>query len=287
MDTTELRERWLELKPRVDSIAKESAILRRLTTRLGSEDGYEALKKLQKELAVLETITLESDGLVDGIRDAAAPVRAWLDTEWARRSTQFAEDLYGFFAEREVTLDGVAPVFEAGPVTLEFDALQDKAQVLYAGEVVLDRIPLAPPRIFREWQRACGLLERGQTPPDIFFSALLDAYREVCAAKGLRPGARVRLPDIHFQLFVARQTAQVRQDPRKGRLKEYPRYQFAYDLAGLLASPAGLIRGGTALTLNVAARSAAESRSASIRMKNEGGGWTYYGDLQVEATGGR
>lgn len=286
MDTTELREKWLKLKPQVDFVAKEGATLRRVTKRLASEDGYEALKKLQKEISVVEAITLESGGLVDSIREALVPVRSWLDREWTRRSTQFAEELHEFFSGREVTLEGVPPVFDAGPVAIEFDTRQDNAQVLYAGEVVRNRIPLAPLRIFREWQRACQQLERAQTPPDAFFAAVLDAYEEVCSAKGMKPGARVRLPDIHFQLFVGRQTAQVRQDPRKGRLKEYPRYQFAYDLAGLLASPGGLVRGDQALTLHVAARSAAESRSASIKMAAEGGGWTYYGDLQVEKVRG-
>lgn len=287
MNTTELRENWLRLKPRIELVAKEAAVLRRATKRLATEEGYEALRKLQKDIAVLESLTLDTDGLLDDIRQALVPVHGWLDAEWTRRGGQFAEELHSFFSDREVELTGVPPVLAAGQLTIEFDTRQDQARILYAREIVRDRIPLSPGRIFREWQNACQSLERGLTSADDFFAAVAVAYDEVCRSKDLKPGSRVRLPDVHFQLFVGRQTAQVKQDPRKGRLKEYPRFQFAYDLANLLQSPGGMVRGKRALMLHIAARSAAESRSASILLDDGRGGWAYYSDLQVENTGER
>lgn len=287
MNTTELRERWLRLRPRVDGVAKQAGALRRVVRKLATEEGYEALRKLQKEIATLETLELDTDGILDNVREALGPVESWLEAEWTRRAEQFAEELHSFFADREVELTGVPPLLEAGQLGIEFDTRQDQARILYAREVVRDRIPLAPERIFREWQNASQRLERGLTSPDEFFTAVVDAYDLVCRTRGLKPGSRVRLPDLHFQLFVARQTAQVRQDPRKGRLKEYPRYQFAYDLSALLNSPGGMVRGNKAVSLHIAARSAAESRSASVLLDDGRGGWAYYGDVQVESAGAR
>jgi hypothetical protein len=285
MDTTELRETWLRLKPEVERVAKEAKTLSSVAKRLVSDEGYEALKKVQKDIASVESLTLRADGLMDSVSDALVPVRTWLEEEWTRRATLFAEELHRFFADREVELTGTPPVMEAGPVAIEFDTRQDQARVLYAGEPVRERIPLAPHRIFREWQTACQTLERNLTSPDELFDAVVTAYEQVCRLKDIKMGARVRLPDLHFQLFVNRQTVQVKQDPRKSRLKEYPRYQFVYDLAHLMASTGGLARGGRTLELHVAARSAAESRSASIHMPDGRGGWTYYSDLQVEGAG--
>ena len=78
---------------------------------------------------------------------------------------------------------------------------------------------------------------------------LADAYDELCRLRDMRPGGRIRLSDLHFQAFVLRQTAQVRQDPRRSRVKEYPRYQLAYDLSLLLADPDAMRRDGRRLLL--------------------------------------
>jgi hypothetical protein len=285
MDTTQLRETWLKLKPQVEKVAGELAALKRTTARLASEEGYEALRKLQKDIAAVEAMTLSSEGLVGQVHDALRPVHTWLDEEWGRRSVQFAEELHRFFADREVRLTGVPPKLDAGPLTIEFDTRQDQARILYAGEPIREKIPLAPARVFREWQAACQQLDKNVTAPGELFDAIADAYETARKIDDTRPGGRVRLSNVHFQLFVARQTVQVKQDPRKGKIKEYPRFQFAYDLALLLQSPEGLVRKGKAMTIHIAARSAAESRSLSIMLPDGRGGWAHYSDVQVDVKG--
>jgi hypothetical protein len=81
----------------------------------------------------------------------------------------------------------------------------------------------------------------------------------------------VRVSDLHFQLFVARQTAQVRQDPRKGKVKDYPRYQFAHDLSLLLERKGDdltLSHESRRLTFHQASKSAAGSRANSLKVEH-------------------
>jgi len=282
MSTSTLRETWIGLKTEVDQVAREAATLRRVAHKLGAPEGYEALHKLQKDLQAVTSLDLQADVLMAKVKEAAADVDGWLEQEWARRSSQFGQDLRRYFADREIKLTGAAPVLECKPLSIQFDTRADAAHILYAQEVIKEKIPLAPERVFKEWQAAQQRLVRDATEPGTLFNLILTAYEQVQKLKGVSPGGRVRLRDLHFQLFVDRQVGPVKLDPRKSRLKEYPRYQFLYDLSQLLNGQGGLARGNQRLVLHVAAKSAAESRSTSVMVEDGRGGWTHFSDIQVE-----
>lgn len=90
------------------------------------------------------------------------------------------------------------------------------------------------------------------------------------------------MSDLHFQLFVRRQTAQVRQDPRRSRVKEYPRAQFAWDLATLLEDPSWLHDQAGEIVLHPASDSAARSRATSVLIRRRDSlELAALGDLQV------
>ena len=154
---------------------------------------------------------------------------------------------------------------------LKIDAARDRVDLLYAGEPLKTRLPMAADRVFRVREAALHGLERRATPPDVLADSILEAYDSLTAGAGGRPGRGVPLPKVHFELFVDRQSAQSRATLTKASIKEYPRSQFAWDLAGLLANPHFLERDGRKLELVPASPSAASSRSASIRAFDEQG----------------
>lgn len=131
----------------------------------------------------------------------------------------------------------------------------------YAGEAVQSRLPPSAERIYKAWTAPQSRLERDAAEPHALAADLRRAYNLVCRTKDIRAGQRVRLPDVHFQIFVERQTVQGRQDPRRSRIKDYPRHQFAWDLAALLDAPDALTAEG--LALQEATEAAARSRSQS------------------------
>jgi hypothetical protein len=285
LSTIELRESWKAVLPEVSRIAREASALKGVAARLSAEDGYDALKRVQKDLARVEELRLDAGEVLARARKSLLPVRQWLDEEWTRRAADFAEDLHRWFLEREVTLSGHVPDMVAGALTIRIDVRRDQAALLYADEVVTDRVPLSPDRVFKAWRAACDRLERDSTPPRDLLADLQKAYREVLAVERLGEGRRVRLPDVHFRLFVQRQTPQVRQDPRKNRLKEYPRYQFAYDLGRLVRDGALRMPDGTEARFHPAQKGAAGSRMTSVLLDDGRGGLTPYSDVQFSAGG--
>lgn len=274
---TTLTPDWQSLLPRVTELARTAGALRTITRHLSAEAGYEALSAIQRDLDRLDTLNLGEGSLLDEARAAAEPVRAWLADEWERRAAEVTGELRAWFADREVDLTGDGPELRAGALTLTVDAARDRVDLFHAGEPLnAKKIPLAPDRVFRAWRSALDALERRATPPLLLGPQLEQAYRQVCLLKDLAPGSRTRLSDVHFQLFVLRQTSKVKQDPRKGRLKEYPRYQFAWDLGAALV---GNAVPGTGLVVLPASESAARSRSTSVIVERDGAS-VAYADLQ-------
>ena len=276
----ELMERWQALAPRVNALAASAKVLSGATQRLARSEGYEALNKVQRDLSRIGELELDASGMVDAARSVAEQVSGWLDGEWQRRAEGVTRELRHWFADRGVTLQGEGMELVGDPFTLSIRPADDRACLLFAGEVVKDRLPLAPARIYDAWERERARMERDATGPERFADLLITATDDSCRLRQVPIGARQRLPDVHFQLFARRQTAQVRQDPRKGRVKEYPRYLFAWDLGELLAAPAWLQRQGRRLTVHAASESAARSRSSSVLVRR-GGDFVALGDVQA------
>lgn len=276
----ELMESWQALAPRVNALATSAKALSGATTRLAKAEGYEALNKVQRDLSRIAELELDANGMLDAARSVADQVSAWLGGEWQRRAEGVSLELRQWFADRGIALQGEGMELVGDPFTLSIRPADDRACLLFAGEVVKDRLPLAPARIYDAWERERVRMERAATGPERFADLLIAAADDACRLRPAPVGTRQRLPDVHFQLFARRQTAQVRQDPRKGRVKEYPRYLFAWDLSELLGAPAWLQRHGRRLTLHAASESAARSRSSSVLVRREGV-FVAMGDVQA------
>lgn len=283
--TLELRETWKELLPEINRIAKEAAGLKTVARRLSSLEGYDALKKVQKDLERVQSLVIEPQEVLARSREALVPVGSWLDEEWTRRTADFAEDLFACFKDREVNLNGHAPDLKAGPLTIHIDTRGDQASLLYGDDVVRGRLPLGPERIFRQWKLACDALDKNSTAPRDLLAQMYDAYKDVLALSGQTQGRRIRLPDVHFQMFVKRQTAQVKQDPRKSRVKEYPRYQFAYDVGRMVREGVFMLDNGIEAVLHTAQKNAASSRSSSVQLDDGRGEFVPYSDVQFKEAG--
>jgi hypothetical protein len=71
---------------------------------------------------------------------------------------------------------------------------------------------------------------------------LLGAYRSLLARAGREFGERVDVVDLLPEVALAVQGEKFRGDPRRGSFADYPRAQFAWDLAALVRS--GLLAAG-------------------------------------------
>ncbi len=251
--------------------------------KLAKAESYEALKKVERDLDKLESTRCPDTELDQTTRVLVAEVRAWLDLEWDRRRLAVGQELLTTFEDAGIPLEERGDRLYRFPLAIHLDPRTDSAHLLHAGEVANERcIPLATRRVFAAWDSTRAQLVRNQTDSDLMVAMLEDAYRELIAIEGKHPGSRVRLPDVHFRAFVHRQTAAVRKDPRKGRVKPYPRYQFAWDLGLLLSQQEQVTtRGGRRIELIEASESASRGATTSLIVERPDGTATSYGALRT------
>lgn len=280
-DTEHLESAWRELQPAADRLAKEAKALRRIAAALALPSGYDSLKAVGKALAAVESLEAVPGELAERARLAARPVQDWLDAQWDVRADRFADAVREHFEARAVPLAGEPPALRAAPVELRVDAAKDRVDLYYAGEPVKQAVPMAPDRVFAGREAALLSLRRGATAPDALAAGLIEAYGVLRQRGEGKRGGRVSLPEVHLQLFVERQTAQSRTTLTRGRIKEYPRAQFAWDLAGLLDAPHFLKRDGRTIELLAPTPSAAGSRAASVLVARADGTESPYGWLRV------
>lgn len=283
MNDTELIEaEWQELQPDALALNKAAAALSKAAKMLASADGFESLPKVRSALAKVEQASALPEALGKRATEALESTQAWLKVEWERRGREVALEAADHFVARgiEATLDGTTLL--AAPFVLVLDAGKDQATVKYGGEAVKAKVPLVPAKLFAAWQWAGAALAKGETPPERFAELLIEATDSVIRKdKDKRAGARVSLPDVHFELFVKRQKGQARTNPAQGKIKEYPRAQFSWDLARLLAAPHFLKRGRRTIELLPASASAARGRVASVQVVAESGVLIALGDLRI------
>jgi hypothetical protein len=270
-----------DLLPTTKPFAKDAAALHKLVANLAGDDGYAKLKSLSSDLDRLDALRLELGDTLERARATAVDARKWLAKEWKHRAASFATELATHLGERGITTEVKDGGVQAAPFFITLDAAKDSARVTYGGEPVGKATALDCERVYRAYVAALQLLERGQTLPETFADTLIEATAEANARKGGQPGSKIRLPDVHFALFIRRQTTAVRSDPRKGKVKEYPRYQFLWDLGLLVRDEGWLKRGETTITLFAPSANAAKSRADSVRVPGVDGVEVGFGDIQV------
>ncbi|MEW6219768.1 MAG: hypothetical protein AB1634_09590 [Thermodesulfobacteriota bacterium] len=269
------------IQTEVTRLAKQATTFSGVVRRLSRADGFGNLKRLDRDLAQLDGLNLGNEALRRHAAAAASQARAWLSDEWQRRAAEFASELEVYLSNRAIPATATSSSVATPPLVIMLDAQRDRGQLMYAGESVGKAQPLSAPLLYRSYTDCLALLERQQTPPEAFADELIDAYRDACRQREVRPGGRVRLPDVHFMLFVRRQTAAVRSDPRRGRIKEYPRYQFAWDVELLRRHSEWLKRPAGRIDLHPASATAAKGRAESLRLVQADGSEVVVGDMQV------
>lgn len=262
-------------------VAKQAQDFNRIVRALSKPDGFRNLKRLEHNLEKLKTLDLEPGNLQEAAATAMMDAQIWLDGEWQRRAVEFAAELQEFLRERSISALANGDAVTAPPFVVQLDARRDRAQLMYAGEPLGKSQPLSASLIYRVYTSSITYLEQRQTPPEVFADDLIDAYRDACRRNDVREGARVRLPDVHFMLFFRRQTSQVKCDPRNGRIKEYPRYQFAWDIGLIHTHNEWLERGGAKIVLHPASATSSRSRSDSLRVVETDGNEVIFGDMHV------
>ncbi len=283
MSAHELAWKWEEQLPRVSELAKRAGAMRRLTARLSKAESYESLKKVERDLDKLDALPCPDHELAREVQQLIVEVRAWLDQEWDRREHAIANELQVVFGDAGVPLEARSDGLYRYPLTIRLHPRKDSATLVHAGEVANEKkIALNTERIFNAWDGTRAQLIKKQTDPDLMVGVLRAAYDEVRAVEGRQPGSRVRLPDVHFRAFVRRQTAAVRRDPTKRRVKPYPRYQFAWDLGLLLARPELLVLDdGRRIELLDASGSASRGAATSLLVEMSDGSTRLLGDMRI------
>lgn len=262
------------------SIASEASAFKRVVTLLSKPEGYEQLKKLEHELGQLDSFVYLPEEVMSTAKKAAEDAREWLASEWHRRASVFAQELVGYLIDRAMQVEVEGDEVKVHPFVLTLNPKEDRADLTYAGEVIGKPLPLSSHAIHKAILSAQSIMEKNQTPPESFADELIAAYEDACNLRGTRIGGRVRLPDVHFSMFARRQTSLVRSDPRKSRIKEYPRYQFAWDLSLLMANTDWFDRGGRRIVFHPASMTASKSRADSVRIVSSTTEETVLGDMQ-------
>lgn len=273
--------RFGDLLADAKAIASEAAAFKRIAALLSKPEGYEQLKKVEHELAQLDSFVYLPNSAMSATVKAAEDVRNWLASEWHRRASMFTQELMVYLDDRALPSEVDGDEVKVWPFILTLNPRQDRADLTYAGEPIGKTLPLSCPAIHKAILNAQMLLEKNQTPPEVFADELIASYEDACNLRGTRVGGRVRLPEVHFSMFARRQTSVVKSDPRRSRIKEYPRYQFAWDLALLLKNSPWLERGAKRITLHPASATAAKGKADSVRIVTIDHEDLIYGDVQV------
>ncbi len=278
----QLKEPWKEILTAAEVLRKQAAQLKTLAKKLASQEGYDSLKKLDKTLEKLEGLELPDPELQQQTQEATQKVRKWLEGEWNRRATEFAAELERYVQERGFSAQLEGLTLSLHPFVLKIEAAKDTVVISYLGNEMA-KSPLSCEAVFKQWQGAREILEKDDTPPETMLNLLGGAYKEALRLSDKANSTRVRVTDLHFRLFILRQTPAVRQDPRKAKVKEYPRFQFAYDLGVLLEQRGEHLVVETEdqrFTFFPATKTAAQSRSSSIQVE-VGQEAVTIGDLEI------
>jgi hypothetical protein len=252
-----------------------------LARRLCSAEKLQDLGEIRKTAARLAKVDLED------AKTLGADLASFAQRQQDARRMRLVQDAVQALREAGAeprSIGDSPPAWRVGHATVTLDVARGKAVVSYARETIAEA-PLVPARIVDAWQSALAALAKRAQAPARFHEALLGAYRALLARTGRSFGDRVEAVELLPEVAVTAQGEQFRADPRRSSFSDYPRAQFAWDLARLLES--GLRgAGGLRLELGPATMGSTARKRRVLWLEVGPGGGQYYSSLRFAIDAG-
>lgn len=207
---------YQELQPLEKSIKDSLASLQKLYKAASKETENGDIKNLIKDL---NTMLENTSALSDILKETSDTVSSF-DTVSYFESGDFAEQMLTLCREKDVDVQGDAPVYEMFPYRVKLDMENQ--------DIYLDRkkIQCMRPQSFVDLVKSGQeKLNKASFNPQTFASELADAYDMAVLKFKKRPGADLYLSSLYK--FLA---------PMSRFRKDYDQQSFAFDLSRLYAS---------------------------------------------------
>ncbi|MDI7268679.1 MAG: hypothetical protein QME96_11865 [Myxococcota bacterium] len=252
-----------------------------LVRRIRSGEDLQDLAGIKKAAARLAKIELAQ------ARTLGADLESFAERQEEERRFRFVQEVVQAFRAAGAEprpLGDSPPAWQVGRATVTLDVARGKATVTYARETIAEA-PLVPARVVDAWKAALGALEKRAQAPERFHESLLGAYRGWLARAGRAFGDRVDAVDLLPEVAVAMQGDDFLADPRRSSFADYPRAQFAWDVARLLES--GLRgAGGMRLEIGPATMGSTARKRRVLWLEVGPGGGQYYASLRFATEAG-
>lgn len=266
-----------ELGQQLKSLAKMHEDMDRHAFSLppAAQDAINRLQQLEAELAA-----------VGECRDwlEATVVRA--ERVQVRTRARLAGGISAALESLELPVSGQIPELHAGVLLVELQFESATARVWFGPKISeLRRCDLDPESVLAAVKAEWDELRSGDWDDPAYHARLAQAWR-VCAARaGQAADAQTAVPlaDIYREMVWSHQTDAFASQPTKGRFREYPIHQFAFDLFRLRERTVK----GTEIRLHVATREQTRKKGESLWVpRNSRGDGTHFASLTIRRTEG-
>jgi hypothetical protein len=133
-------------------------------------------------------------------------------------------------------LGGRPPRFEIGRFEVVANFVSRRAAISYGKELLNKNVPLSVEAVVKAYQTEAKAIAGRNEDPDRWMAQLQEAYTQARGGPNAgepRPGARVNIVAVLFELVLLRQARGFRSAPSKRAFVDYSRAQFAHDFASL------------------------------------------------------
>jgi len=185
--------------------------------------------KAEEVLTNVENMVLQVDGLqMDDLHEFIKRERMVVESHKRELRYRLAQQLEQRLSKLELTLKGQYPTLRAGLYTMKLDFIRGKVDIFWGPDKVAT-VDLNADSIVGEIEKLESLL-KGEFDPANYMQLIAQAYMKVIKHKGLTPGDKIMLSELHQQLTIMMQSKAFWVNPIRRNLREYPRYRFAYDM---------------------------------------------------------
>lgn len=138
----------------------------------------------------------------------------------------FSKRLNEGLQKNGMDLHGNLPVLYSGFYRIKVDFIAKKVDIMFGPEKI-GGCALSPEEIVTKLQKIDGELKKNSVPEGEFIDKLFWGWRR---ASLLLQKERVLITTVLTELALLLQKKQFYENPSRRNYKEYPRYQFAYDI---------------------------------------------------------